>query len=275
MRVGIVGCGNMGGAIASGIREAGLVEADDLVLVDTTVRQAEELADAIGAAVATDLDDLLARLKRGIVVLAVKPHAIEAVAAALAEAAGANLSDLTVVSVAAGVSLKRLGAALGEGANAVRVMPNVAARVRQAMTAIAFPAALADEARGNVVALFEAIGEVLVLDEAHFSAYSALGGCSPAWLAATADAYAQAAVAQGLTKAQAMAAITQAMAGTAELLKSLSGDPAPAARLVDQVCSPAGTTVAGLLALEDGGMRAAAHAAVDAAVRRDLALGED
>ncbi|MBD3689020.1 pyrroline-5-carboxylate reductase [Nanchangia anserum] len=276
MRVGIIGCGNMGGAIAAGIREGGLVEAGDLSLFDASTEVASRLADEIGAHPAESLEDFARDLGEGdVVVLAVKPHLIAKVARDYAGAAGDARDGMSVVSVAAGFARERLAEALGGKGVAVRVMPNVAARVGQAMTAIAFPDDATEDQRSSVSAVFEAIGEVLVLDEDLFSAYSALGGCSPAWLAAIADAFAQAGVAQGLTKAQAMAAITQAMRGTADLLASLGDGPAPAATLVDQVCSPGGTTVAGLLALEDRGMREAAHAAVAAAAERDRALGAD
>lgn len=268
MRVGIIGCGNMGGAIAAGIREAGLIDADNLWVTSRTEDSARRLAEEVGAQVAPDAATLSDHVGAGgVVILAVKPHLVREVAASL----GLTPTGLTVVSVAAGLALADVAGAVNGKAQVARAMPNVAARVRQSMTGLAFGEDTTEQAREAVIALFEAIGSVVVLEDNQFGAFAALGGCSPAWLAATADAYAAAGVALGLTKNQALAAITQAMAGTAALLAA-SDAPAPAGALVDSVCSPGGTTVAGLLALEDHGMRYAAHAAVAAAAARDREL---
>ena len=103
--------------------------------------------------------------------------------------------------------------------------------------------------------------------------YALITGATRGIGRAIADALAQAGVAQGLTKAQATRAITQSMAGTAALLATILDEGGNSMTLVDQVCSPAGTTVAGLLALQDSGMPRACHEAVAAACARDRELG--
>ncbi|MDU0968657.1 MAG: pyrroline-5-carboxylate reductase [Actinomycetaceae bacterium] len=273
MRLGLIGCGSMGSAIASGALAAGTVQASDVILANRTRAKAEALAGDLGATVADSASDVVAALGvDDVLVLAVKPYQIHDVIADLADDAEA-LSRLVVVSVAAGITLSALTDALPAGTPAVRTMPNVAARVGQSMTGIAFSDAVTEPQRVHVRALFEGLGRIAVIEDHQFGAFSALAGCSPAWLAAIADALAQAGVAQGLTKAQATRAITQSMAGTAALLATILDEGGNSMTLVDQVCSPAGTTVAGLLALQDSGMPRACHEAVAAACARDRELG--
>lgn len=140
------------------------------------------------------------------------------------------------------------------------------------MSGIAANQYVSDEALAEVRAMFDAIGKTALVPEDHFAAFAALAGCSPAWIYRFIDALAQAGVAHGFKKEEATRIVAQAVAGSAQnVLENLPQGLNPQA-LVDQVCSPAGTTVAGLLAMEDAGFSAAARTAVNAAVARDQEL---
>ncbi|WP_371164478.1 pyrroline-5-carboxylate reductase [Buchananella felis] len=273
MRIGFIGCGAMGGAIARGAVAAGLVDGGQMLLYDSYLPSAEALAGELGAQVASGAADVAGGAD--LLVLAVKPNVIEAVLADVAS----HLDQTLVVSIAAGIPLARLEAASraggsGEVARVVRAMPNLAASVGQAMTGLALGTRVSEPEAEPVRALFEAVGRVAMVPESLFSPFVAMAGSSPAFALEYADSLARAGVAAGLTKRAALEYAAQAMRGAAELLLSELDKQGgrSAADLIDAVCSPGGTTVAGMMALDGAGFRAATEAAVAATIARDREL---
>jgi pyrroline-5-carboxylate reductase len=256
MKVGFVGAGNMATGIARGW-SAARDEPDApeaMSFSDADPDRAKQLAEEVsGEAVA---DNRTLAEASDLVVLAVKPNVLDAVAPDLVEA------GTPVVSILAGTSLERLGEAL-PGIELVRLMPNLGAQLRQAVLCVAYPEATAKSQRERVAKLLGLLGDVIELDEEKIDAATALMGCSPGYLALMAEVLLEAGVAEGLTEDQALRMISKAMSATGGLLEQHQ----PTA-LKEAVASPGGMTEAGLNALEERGVHHALRAAVDASLER-------
>lgn len=277
---GFIGAGNMAGAIVRGAVEAGLTSGDDAATVlltsahESASRLAEELGDERVEAVG-DAADLVSR--SDVVVLGVKPYVIPEVAEDLADAL-AEVEPL-VVSLAAGLTIERLESLLPEGARVVRVMPNMAAAVGQSMTALAAGTEASEEDLATARELMDAVGRTAVIAEKDFSAFIGLAGSSPAFVFEFIDALSRAGVLGGIPKAQAVEMVAQAVVGSALTVqaeaakRAETGTGRTPADLVDAVCSPGGTTVAGVVAMERAGFSTAVIDAFNATVARDRGLG--
>ena len=242
MVIGFVGSGNMAAAIARGL--AG--EVDGMLFSDSGSGRAAALAAELGGE-ALAAEEVAARADA--IVLAVKPGALDAVAPALDSAR-------EIVSVLAATPLERLRAAFPD-AKVLRTMPNVGVEVRRGVICVA------GEASPEVRTALESIARVVEVEEGDFDAATAVMGCSPAYLALTVEAIADAGVADGLAPDLARELIVETAAGTAELLRR--HDPAAVQRAV---ASPGGSTEAGLKELERLDARGAFAAAVDGSLRR-------
>lgn len=272
MRVGFIGAGNMAGAIVRGIVASGSLAPEDVVVTSAHGHSAQALARETGVDVVGTNDELVEQVGAGgVVVLAVKPHMIADVLAPLRDLLAEHGS--LVVSLAAGTTLSRLAELLPEGQAVVRVMPNVNAQIGAGMAAVCGSAEASENQVDAVVGLFENVGRAIVLPERDFSAYSAIAGASPAFVFTFIDALARGGVKNGLAKAQAVRIAAQAVLGSARMVLERAADGATPADLVDTVTSPGGTTVAGLVAMEDAGFSPAVVRGVQATVDRDRELG--
>lgn len=277
---GFIGAGNMAGAIVRGAVAAGLTRGADpaTVLVTSAHDSAAALAAQLADPRVEALEEAPALVRRSdVLVLGVKPHVVPQVLAALREPLAS--SRPLVVSLAAGLSLDRLASLLPQDARVVRAMPNMAAAVGQSMTALTAGPQATDDDLAAVTALLGAVGRTVVLPERLLAAFTAIAGCSPAFVFTFIEALARGGVEAGLPKAQAVEIATQAVLGSAlsiqaEAARAAAGLPARTpADLVDAVCSPGGTTVAGLVALERAGFSPAVVAGVQATIDRDRELG--
>ena len=202
-----------------------------------------------------------------VVILAVKPHVIPVVLAPLQDVLAARKP--LVVSIAAGLTTTRLESLLPDGTRVVRAMPNMAAAVRESMTALTAGAAASEEDLELTASLMGRVGRTMVLDEKDFSAFTALAGSSPAFIFTFIEALARGGV----------DVVTQALLGSASMVRreaerrAEDGTGRTLADLLDTACSPGGTTVAGLIAMEGAGFSPAVIEAVRAAIARDRALG--
>jgi pyrroline-5-carboxylate reductase len=241
--IGFVGSGSMAAAIARGW--AG--EFEKMLFSDSGSGRAQALAEELGGEVASNGE--IAR-RADLVILAVKPNKLEAVALQLDEAR-------EIVSVLAAMPLQRLRAVLPNAEQVLRVMPNVGVEVRQGVLCVAGSAS--PEARAKLALL----GHVVELDEGDFDAATAVMGCSPAYLALAVEAIADAGAADGLDPQLARELVVETAVGTAELLRR--HDPAAVRRAV---ASPGGSTEKGLEALDREGAREAFAAAVEASLEK-------
>lgn len=269
---GFIGAGNMAGAIVDGLIASGHSGG-------TTVWSAHDSASALaartGVRLAPSAEELVGT--SDVVILAVKPHVIPVVLAPLQDVLAARKP--LVVSIAAGLTTTRLESLLPDGTRVVRAMPNMAAAVRESMTALTAGAAASEEDLELTASLMGRVGRTIVLDEKDFSAFTALAGSSPAFIFTFIEALARGGVDAGLPKARAVEIVTQALLGSASMVRreaerrAEDGTGRTLADLLDTACSPGGTTVAGLIAMEGAGFSPAVIEAVRAAIARDRALG--
>jgi pyrroline-5-carboxylate reductase len=268
-RIGFLGGGAMAQALASGLVASG-VPAEAVAASDPDHRRREALKAAPGIETLETNADLVAR--SDLVVLAVKPGLVQGVLEEVVAADRTRALAPLWVSIAAGVPLARLERALPEGARVVRAMPNTPALVRCGATAYAANRASSPEDRAATAALFEGVG--LAWEAPHeglLDAVTGLSGSGPAYVLVFLEALGDAGVRMGLPRDAAYQLACQTLLGTARLALETGRHPAA---LKDEVTSPGGTTIAGLERLEAGGLRAAVHAAVQAATERSRELGE-
>jgi len=259
----VIGGGRMGEAIIGGLIASGIIEAARITVVEPTADRRADLAKRFAVATFGDGADAL---PADVVILAVKPQVIDAVATALSD----KLASTLVVSIAAGVSSARLEALLPDSSAVVRVMPNTPALVGEGMSVVSGGSNPTAEQVDLVRALFAALGEAIVLDERYQDAATAISGSGPAYFALVIDALSRAGVRHGLPRDVAQALAVQTMRGTAELLDATGTSPSD---LMDGVSSPGGTTIAALEVLEARAVRAAVADAVSANVARAKELG--
>ena len=264
-KVGFVGAGNMGEALIKGLLAANLVPAEAVHAPDVRLERLKELDRRYGVQIAADNTDLVRHAD--VVIMAVKPQIMDSV---LKEIAHAVTRRKLVISIAAGVSTAKIRAALGKDARLIRVMPNAPALVLEGVTAIAKAEGLEPGDLDTAGEIFSAVGRVVVLDEELMDAVTGLSGSGPAYVAVVIEALADGGVKMGLDRITAMTLATQTVLGAARLLLETGLHPGA---LKDMVSSPGGTSIAGIAALEEGGIRTTFITAVERATQRSRELG--
>lgn len=263
-RIGFAGCGRMAQALAKGWIQAGVVRAEDLLGYEISP-EAGEAARALGVTLVNSNADL-AR-PSDVLILAVKPQSMADVAS---ELKGHLESRHLVVSIAAGITLDRLLSLFGEGIRLVRVMPNTPCLVGAAASGFTpSPTATAEDA-ALVERLFNSVGIAYRVSEGLLDAVTGLSGSGPAFLYLVIEALSDGGVKAGLPRDVATALAAQTVLGAARMVLETGLHPG---ELKDMVTSPGGTTIAGLAALEQHGVRAAFIDAVTAAAHRSQELG--
>ncbi len=265
-KIAFLGTGNMAEALVKGLLRAGMAAQGDVTCAEPRAERREEIAQRYG--VATTASNLDAAEGADIVVLSVKPQTMDAL---LEEIAPAIDHRKLVISIAAGVPIQTIARKLGAGVRIVRTMPNTPALVGAGATALARGAHATDADLEQARKLFQAVGIAHVVDEALLDAVTGLSGSGPAFVFLAIEALADGGVKVGLARPVAMALAAQTVMGAAKLVLETGDHPG---KLKDQVTSPGGTAIAGVHALEVGGLRAALIAAVEAATRRSHELGE-
>jgi pyrroline-5-carboxylate reductase len=264
--VGFVGSGNMGGALIKGLVGAGVVPAEMVWASDARPERLRELEAQYGIRVAAGNAELVRRAD--VVILAVKPQIMTVV---LEDIAPELTRQKLLISLAAGVSTARIRADLGRDARLIRTMPNTPALVLEGVTAIARSPGLEPDDLETAGEIFGAVGRTVVLDEGLMDAVTGLSGSGPAYVAVVVEALADGGVKMGLDRATAMTLATQTVLGAARLLLETGMHPGT---LKDMVSSPGGTTITGVAALEQGGLRATLISAVERATQRSRELGK-
>jgi len=263
-RIGFIGCGAMARALAGGLAEAG-VPAAKILGSDPFEAARDQFEDAVGATTTTDNAEVVAN--SDVVVLAVKPGAVAGLLAALDDAI---CEKPLWISIAAGVPLAALQAALPEGARVVRTMPNTPALVQAGATAWYPAPTVGDDETGLVEAVLNAAGWCWrAPNEDLLDAVTGLSGSGPAYVFLILEALADGGVRQGLPRDAAQELAIRTVLGSAKLALETGQHPGV---LKDQVTSPGGTTIAGLERLETAGVRAALYEAVAAATQRSKDL---
>lgn len=266
-RIAFIGTGQMATALSAGfVRE--LLKPEQIVGYDPYEHARQKFAEATGSGVtvSADLNSVLAGAT--VVVLAVKPQIIADVLKSIS--ALMSMSPL-VVSVAAGVTIQKLAAGLPSGTRIIRVMPNTPALIGKGASGLSGGSSATADDLAVVEGLLKTVGIVETVAEHLLDAVTGLSGSGPAYVFQLIEALSDGGVKMGLPRATATRLASQTVAGAAEMQLSTGQHPAA---LKDAVTSPGGTTIAGLHALESGGMRAALINAVEAATLRSKQLGQ-
>ena len=259
--LGFIGCGNMGGALVTAAAKK--LDGKSIAVCDFDKAKTDKFHNELGVCV-TDGKDIAQNAK--FVVLAVKPQVMQSAIADFADVLKAR-KDVVVVTMAAGLSIAAIRSFIGEDLPTVRIMPNTPVMMGMGMILYAL-ADVDSEAESRFLADFEMAGVFDKLAESDIDAASALSGCGPAFVYAFAEALADGAVECGVPRDKAALYAAQTLKGAAEMLLTF-GHPGD---LKDAVCSPGGTTIAGIHAIESGSFRGATMDAVMAAYKRTLEL---
>ena len=260
---GFIGAGNMGGALARAAVKT--VGGAAVAVACSTAEHSAKAAASIGCTAETA--EAILRESR-FVFWGVKPQMFAGVAAKLAEDIAA--SDAVFVSMLAGVSLDRLAEMLGGEKKIIRIMPNTPSAVGQGLMLVSANDRVTAEELAAFKALMAESGLLDDLPEHLIDAASAVSGCGPAYAYMFVEALADGAVKCGVPRAKAIRYAAQMLLGSAELVLESGQHPGA---LKDAVCSPSGSTIAGVAALEDRGFRGAAMAAVEVSYKRTKELG--
>jgi len=264
-RIGFLGPGNMAGALISGLLGSKTVATAELRASDPRSERLAELGSAHGIVTHASNTELVAWAN--VVVLAVKPQTLPAVLDECGSAFGPNH---LVVSIVAGTPIRALEGRLA-GARIVRAMPNTPAIARASATAISGSERATTADLDVARALFDAVGKTVTLDESHLDAVTGLSGSGPAYVMLFIEALADGGVRMGLPRDVSLTLATEVVYGSAKLLRETGEHPA---RIREMVTSPAGTTIAGLAALEAKAVRSAVMDAVEKATVRAAELGK-
>ena len=265
-RIAFLGTGNMAEAMVKGLLRAGASAKEEIVCAEPRAERRAEISQRYG--VAATASNAEAADRGDVIFLTVKPQIMSQV---LDEVATVVDPKKLVISIAAGITTQAIAAQLGAGVRIVRAMPNTAALVGAAATAICRGAHATAADLEQARTLFETVGTVDVVDEGLLDAVTGLSGSGPAFLFLVVEALSDGGVKMGLSRDVATQLAAQTLVGAGRLVLETGEHPG---RLKDQVTSPGGTTIAGMHALETGGVRGAFIQAVEAATIRSRELGD-
>ena len=266
LRLGFLGAGQMAGALAKGWLAAGLISPTSCKASDPFTEARSRFQQQTGCATTADNRDVIA--SSDVIVVAVKPQTIPAMLGELRDAVTARH---LIISIAAGVPLKRLAESLTPDCRLVRVMPNTPCLLGASASGFAAGPGAQPADIALVEKLFNAVGKAFALPEHLLDAVTGLSGSGPAYVYVMIESLADGGVRMGLPRDVAMTLAAQTVLGSARMVLETKQHPAS---LKDAVASPGGTTIAGLHALELGGFRGAIMDAVEAATKRSIELGQ-
>ena len=262
--IGFIGAGNMGGAIIGGIIRSGLYKPSEITASDKSAPALVKLKESFGINIT---EDNTFAAKSDILLLAVKPQFLYPVSD---EIKGSVRDDAIIISIAAGQTVEKLENAFKKPVKLVRVMPNTPALCGESMSALTPNSRITDGELLKIRKIFESFGKAEIIPEQLMDAVTAVSGSSPAYVFIMIEAMADAAVNAGMPRSQAYTFAAQAVLGSAKMVLETGMHPG---ELKDMVCSPAGTTIEAVKALEEKGFRSAIIEAMDACVKKSKSMG--
>ncbi len=264
MKIGFIGCGNMGSAMIGGILKKRIFQKEEIIVSNLTEEGSRRSREKLGVMTTLDNCEVVRRAK--LVILAVKPQYYEEV---LNEVKGELTEKHMIVGIAPGKTLAWLEEKCGTPLKAVRFMPNTPALVGEGMTGVCFNERVTDEEITQIREITDSFGRTEIVPERLMDAVGAVSGCSPAFVFMLVEAMADAAVALGMSRKQAYSFGAQAVLGSAKMVLETGLHPG---ELKDMVTSPAGTTIEGVRTLEKAGFRSAMFEALLAAAEKGKKL---
>lgn len=266
LKLGLIGCGKMGGALLRGVEKALGKEELSVALSDVVPAAVAALKDGLSCVVTTGTPAEVVAASE-VILLAVKPGDMQALCAGLSKVPGTRL----YLSIAAGLKVADLESWLGTGQRVIRSMPNTPALVGTGAAAFSRGSSASTEDAALAKKILGAVGTADEVSEKLLDAVTGLSGSGPAYIYTVIEALADGGVLMGLPRAAALTLAAQTVAGAAHMVLETGKHPAV---LRDEVTSPGGTTIAGLEQLEAHGLRHALMQAVRAATERSLTLGK-
>lgn len=264
MKLGFIGCGNMASAIMSGIISNGLMKAEEMIGADVFAPSREKAKASLGIQIAASNQEVVE--KADAFVLSIKPQFYEDV---IKEIKDFVREDQMIITLAPGKTLAWLEAQFGKPVKIIRTMPNTPAMVLEGMTAACPNANVTKEELEYVLRILRAFGEAEVVPEKLIDAVVAVSGSSPAYVFMMIEAMADAAVAEGMPRAQAYKFAAKAVMGSAKMVLETGKQPG---ELKDMVCSPGGTTIEAVKVLEATGFRSSLIEAMEACAEKSRSL---
>lgn len=261
---GLIGCGTMGSALLAGIMHKELVDKNGIVIFDLDVGRAELLKEKLGIRIAADVRSLCSQVQK--IFLAVKPQDMKEL---LLQIKPALNPEHLLISLAAGLYISFFEEQLGKPLKIMRIMPNTPCLVGEGMIVVCRSAAVSTEEVQEIAILLETLGRVIFLEEKYMGAVTGLSGSGPAYIFLVIEALADGGVEMGLNRDTAQLLAAQTVFGAAKMVLETGEHPV---LLKNKVTSPGGTTSAGLLALEEGAVKASLIKAVVDAAQRERAL---
>lgn len=265
MAIGFIGNGNMGRAIISGIVEKKVAEPSNIMVYDIDTDGLNWTKEYYGVLTAKNNIELAESSR--ILFLCVKPQFLYSVIEEIRDRVSENT---VIVSIAAGQSIESIENAFGKEIKLVRVMPNTPALVGEGMAALAGNKNVTENELSEVLEIFKSLGKGEIVSENLMDAVTAVSGSSPAYVFMLIEAMADAAVMGGIPRKQAYTFAAQAVMGSAKMVLETHIHPA---ELKDMVCSPAGTTIDAVAALERGGFRSSIIDAMTKCMEKSKELG--
>ena len=264
MKFGVIGVGNMAGAIVESILNHGLFQAEDMYLFDVNPEKVDSFSKR-GLNKSFSAVDVFK--SADLILLAVKPQQIDS---ALSELVGFT-NGKCIVSIVTGVSSEYIKSRLGNETYIVRVMPNTPIMLGCGATAITTNKNIPDDLYKMAVEIFASAGVTAFVEEANINAITCVNGSSPAYFFVLADAMVKAAAEQGIDAADALRLAAKSMEGAALMLQKSGKTPE---ELTAQVTSPGGTTLAALAEMQRLGFTDALRAGMLACTKRAFEIGK-
>ncbi len=255
-KIGFIGFGNMAGAIVQGIIQSGFLKPYDCIGYDTDIKMIQKM-NMMGIETARDIAQIINQ--SAFVFVGVKPQVVESILIPYKE----QLKEKALISIVLGYDFEKYQQLLDDSTRHIFVMPNTPVQVEQGMSLIEERHSLKKEEFEFVRKMFEAIGCVEVVPSHLMATAGTLSGCGPAFVYMMIEALADGAVKEGVPRALAYQLASQTLAGAAIMQQKTQQHPGV---LKDQVCSPGGSTICGVEALEKGQLRATLISAISAAV---------
>ena len=262
--IGFIGCGNMGGAMARAFRLS--CPTVELFFANRSPEKAQQLAQSLVGQVCDNAE----AAKCSLVVLGVKPQLMADVLADLQPVLAARSDRFVLLTMAAGLTTARIREMAGVDCPVARIMPNTPAAIGAGVIQLCH-VGLTDVELAELTELLSGAGLVDLIDEELIDAACAVSGCGPAFVSMFIEALADGGVSCGLPRDKALWYAAFTLIGTAQLLLETGKHPG---QLKDEVCSPGGSTIQGVKALEDGNLRSTVISAIQAAHRRTQELGK-
>ena len=265
-KIGVIGTGNMGESLISGLIYARSSVPENIICSDIRKERLKSVRDTYGVITTTSNTDVVNASE--IVIYAVKPQIMASI---LRETAAHLDMSKVIISIAAGVPLAAIESCLNKDLRLIRVMPNIAASVKEGAAAITAGKHASKEDLKLAKAIFDSVGKSIIIEEELMDAITGLSGNGPAYIFLIVDALADAGVKMGLSREDALLLSAQSVLGAAKLLLETNEHPG---RLKDKVTSPGGTAIAALHTIEEGGLRTTLINAVEVGTKRSRELGE-